>query len=76
MDNVFHFEPMDSRTTDEILNQEIDLPKVISQRTVDDFINDALARGRSLKSILAVASATHWQGDKERIKEIVLCKNK
>ena len=39
-------------------------------RTVEDFVNDNIRRGRTLSQVLIVARSTRWKGQAEKIKEI------
>lgn len=42
----------------------------MEKRTAEDFVEDLVSDGRSLVDILAVVLATHWNQEKEQIKEI------
>ena len=60
----------------DMLYQEVGLNKSFKLRTLEDFVSSMIAKGRSLNIILAVASATRWHSNKDKIKETVSCTNK
>ena len=53
-----------------LMYESVSKVKTFRPRTLEEFVDSMIARGRSLKLILAVASATRWCNDKEKIKEI------
>lgn len=38
-------------------------------RKVEDFVNDMIHRGRTLRQILIVADNTRWKGQRQKIEE-------
>lgn len=52
-----------------ILEQTIATKSLSAPRTVEEFVDDMICRGRDLKQILVVTFCTRWKGQEQKIKE-------
>ena len=53
-----------------LMYENVSKVKTFCPRTLEEFVDSMIARGRSLKLILAVASATRWKNSINEIKEM------
>jgi len=53
-----------------MMYESVSKVKTFCPRTLEEFVDSMIARGRSLKLILAVASATRWKNSINEIKEM------
>lgn len=53
-----------------VLEQAIVSAAKPKPRKIEDFVNDMIHQGRTLKQVLIVAECTRWEGQAQRIKEI------